>query len=180
MIIVGGIMRSGKSLFSSQLARRKGFSCISTDHLILLLRDVFPESGIGEAGRNYHELCDRFFPFCTKLIDRLGEDEYQDYIIEGYYIRPRDIIGKVAAENALFFGYPEISPEEKFAQLREFGKRQPCYTNEIADKKLFAYVNQWIGESKELQQECLAHNLRFVDMSSSFKSRFDELLDLFA
>lgn len=180
MIIVGGIMRSGKSLFSSQLARRKGFSCISTDYLILLLRDVFPESGIGEAGRKYHELCDRFFPFFTKLIDTLREDEHQDYVIEGYYIRPRDIIGRVDARNALFFGYPEITPEEKLKQLREYGKSHTCYTNEIADEKLFDYVNKWIRESKALRQECLEHDLRFVDVSSQFKSKVDETFDLFA
>lgn len=180
MIIVGGVMRSGKSLFSSQLARRKGYSCISTDYLILLLRDLFPESGIGEPGRKYDELCDRFLPFCSKLIARLGEDDLQDYVVEGYYIRPRDVSNLVDTRNVLFFGYPEILPEAKLKQLREYGMRHTCYTNEMSDEKLLSYVRHWIVESQALRQECLDLNLRFVDVSDGFTPLFDELLEIFA
>jgi predicted kinase len=57
IFVVGGIMRSGKSIFSQRIVDELGFSHIPTDHLIIALQKALPNIEISQRGLSYDELC---------------------------------------------------------------------------------------------------------------------------
>jgi hypothetical protein len=163
-ILIGGAMRSGKTQLAEALARQIGFSCLSGDCLILALRDSFPQTGVGQAGKSFDELCDAFFPFLERLLSHVGKSSRVHYVIDCHFIRPRDVKRLGADCKGLFLGFPGVVPEARVSQLRTFGAANDCYTNGMEDAELLARVNRWIEYSRVLRKECLDHQVPFLDV----------------
>ncbi|NML17484.1 AAA family ATPase [Azohydromonas caseinilytica] len=163
-ILIGGAMRSGKTQVAESLAKRLGFSYLSSDSLVLTLRDCFPEIALGGQGKSYDELCDAFLPVLEKLFFYLGKNSSMNYVVDGHFIRPRDIQKFGLSCKAFFLGFPGIDPEMRLSQLRAYGKTAECYTNNMEDADLLERVNRWVEYSKSLRKECLEYEVPFLDV----------------
>ena len=163
-IIIAGAMRSGKTQLAEALSRSLGLSFLSSDHLVLALRDTYPETGVGAPGKSFDELCDAFAPFLEKLLSHFSKNSRLNYVIDGHFIRPRDIRRFGPDCRALFLGYPGAVPEARVDQLRAYGKAFDCFTNGIGDDELLERVNRWVEHSRMLRKECLECQVPFLDV----------------
>ena len=164
-------MRSGKTLLSKRLADKLNFSHIPTDHLILAIQKALPNTGIGQRGLSYDELCNRFKPVLIALLDSLESEKECHFVVDGYYIRPEDILEKEGSLKAYFLGYPDITPYEKVSLMRRYGKTQPCYTNKMNESRVFRYAEEWIHDSKKLLLACCEYDKEFINVSYNFDER---------
>jgi hypothetical protein len=169
IFVIGGTMRSGKTILSKRIISDFGFSHIPTDHLVIALRKACPNSGVGSHGLTYDELCDRFKPVLIALLASLASEEGSSYVVDGYYIRPNDIVEKERSLKAYFLGYPNMTPRDKVLQIRRYGKTRSCYTNQMTDSTLFRNVEKWIEESKKLVQTCNEYEKEFFNVSHDFE-----------
>lgn len=163
-IIIGGAMRSGKTRLAEALSRALSFSCLASDSLILSLQKVYPGSGIGAQGKSFDELCDVFAPFLENLLFHFRESSNVQYVIDGYFIRPRDIERFGPDCHAMFMGYPSAVPEARLDQMRDYGKAFGCFTNSIDDGGLLERVKRWVEHSRALRKECLQYQVPFLDV----------------
>jgi hypothetical protein len=165
-ILIGGMMRSGKTRLATRLFREYGFCLVQTDPLILALQQALPEMGIGQRHQSYEALCDALQPFLVALLKVLAQDASIDYVVEGYYIRPKDIEAFPTAFAPFFLGYNLVSRQEKIGQIRAYARDHPCYTSTMADETLQRYVESWLVQSKALAADCARRNLPFLDTSA--------------
>ena len=163
-LLICGAMRSGKTALAESMAKRLGFSYLPSDSLVLALRESFPEIGFGTPGKNLDELCDSFAPFLEKLLLQLGKNNRMSYVIDGHFIRPRDVKRFGPNCRALFLGYPGAAPEARVEQLRAYGKVYDCFTNNIEDGELLNRVTRWVEHSRALREECLENQVPFFDV----------------
>jgi hypothetical protein len=155
-------MRTGKTALAVSRAKNLGISYLPSDSLLLALREAFPETGIGMPSKSLDELCDGFAPFMEKLLLQLGKNSRMSYVIDGHFIRPRDVKRFGPNCRALFLGYPGAVPEARVDQLRAYGKVYDCFTNNIEDSELLSRVTRWVEHSRALRKECLEHQVPFL------------------
>lgn len=178
-IIIGGAMRTGKTLVADALARRTGFPYLGTDSLILALRDCFPETAIGHKGKSFDELCEAFIPFLNRYLHHASQAGRGSHIVEGHFIRPKDVAQLAANTSAVFFGYPEADPQEKLQQLKSYAAASvPDGAETDDDEKLLKQINRWIDFSRELREQCRQHDILFVDTSHQDVSYCDSNMEL--
>lgn len=178
-IIIGGAMRTGKTLVADALARRTGFPYLGTDSLILALRDCFPETAIGHKGKSFDELCEAFIPFLNRYLHHASQAGRGSHIVEGHFIRPKDVAQLAANTSAVFFGYPEADAQEKLRQLK-------AYAASIAhdwmegedDEKLLKQITRWIDFSRDLRDQCRQYDILFVDTSHQDVTYCDSNMEL--
>jgi hypothetical protein len=163
-LLICGAMRSGKTALAESLAKNLGFAYLPSDSLLLALRESFPETGIGAPSKSLDELCDSFAPFLEKLLLQLGKNSRVSYVIDGHFIRPRDVKRFGPNCRALFLGYPGAVPEARVEQLRAYGKVYDCFTNNIEDSELLGRVTRWVEHSRALRKECLENQVPFLDV----------------
>jgi hypothetical protein len=163
-ILICGAMRSGKTALAESMAKSLGFSYLPSDSLVLALRDSYPDIAISTPGNSLDELCDSFAPFLEKLLLQLGKNSRMSYVIDGHFIRPRDVKRFGPNSRALFLGYPGAVPEARVQQLRAYGKVYDCFTNNIEDSELLSRVTRWVEHSRALRKECLENQVPFLDV----------------
>lgn len=165
-IIIGGAMRTGKTLVADALSKRTGFPYLCTDSLILALRDCFPQTAIGQKGKSFDELCEAFIPFLNRFLHHSDEAGRCSHIVEGHFIRPKDVSQLGANSTAVFFGYPEADPQEKLQQLKAYAASAAHEGSEMDDdEKLLKQINRWIDFSRDLREQCRQFGILFVDTS---------------
>jgi len=178
-LIVGGITRSGKSEFCKRMVQYHHYSHVSIDSEIFAFKHVYPELNIRFGTLDYDVICDNLLPFLTKQLEHMSRDNGFQYVVETYHIRPSDIPRLRASMNcnAVFFGFPTISVDQKVRDIREYSANNSCWTEELSEEELYSSVQRYITKSQALRDECAAHDVRFVDTSSKFCATLDALID---
>ncbi|MDZ5460253.1 hypothetical protein [Azohydromonas lata] len=178
-IIIGGAMRTGKTLVADALSRRTGFPYLGTDSLILALRDCFPETAVAQKGKSFDELCEAFIPFLNRYLHHAGMAGRGSHIVEGHFIRPKDVSQLAANTSAVFFGYPEADPQEKLQQLKAYAAASSQEGGEVdEDEKLLKQINRWIDLSRDLRDQCNQFDILFVDTSHQDVSHCNSNMEL--
>ncbi len=93
-----------------------------------------------------------------------------------YHITPKlyaEYIDKSCCE-IYFLGYPNISIEEKFKQIREFDTIYD-WTNEKDDFIVKKHIRDYIEISKWFKGECRKYDLPFIDVSENREQVLKEL-----
>jgi len=168
-------MRSGKTRLSKHLQLEHSYNLIQTDHLILALQKAYPSTGVGKPGFSYESLCEAFSPFLRELLSQLAQDTEQNYIVEGYYIRPSDANELRPAFYPIFLGYPLIGIDQKIQQIRDYSRDHECYTSDFSDADLRGYVTRWIDQSRDLAQVCANARIPFFDTGSGIQLALNHL-----
>ena len=104
--------------------------------------------------------------------------EQINFVIDVYQLFPIDVIqNNIDDVEFIFFGYPEISIDEKMTQIRNYSS-PGSWTEEMPDKKLRLIIQTYIAESKIMRKQCVENNLTFIDMSYDFTSSLGKAIEL--
>ena len=71
--------------------------------------------------------------------------------------------------------YPNITKEDKFNLLRKYDK-ETDWTRKRTDEELLDTIDKLITLSKEIEQDCLKHNIPFIDTSKDLIQDIEEAL----
>lgn len=179
-IIIAGVPRAGKTTLCSYLAESLKYQHLAMDTIVEGLEVAFPETGIE------HTDCWEFLPTCKKLIPfikKVSSTSNYDKLsyrlaFDLYHITPEDYIKNINKNycDIYFLGYPNVSVEEKFKQVRKFDTIYD-WTNGKEDVVVKEHIKDYIDISKWFQEECKKYDLPFIDVSENRENILAELAD---
>ena len=182
-LIVGGVVRSGKTIFCKKLVETFSISHIPVDKMVVSLHNVFPSYNIRHSNINYQERCDNLAPFLYDFMMQIKKNGKFIYVFDSYHILPKHVSLKVDLRffHVLFFGYPRISVDAKCKHIRDYAMCHGCWTRAKYqdDNDLKEAVKNSIEKSKKLQQECEKYGFTFVDTSTDFENKIKSLVQNF-
>jgi hypothetical protein len=172
--IICGAARSGKSILARRLQEKHKISWILGDAIVSSMEDAFPGLGVAHHG-NLQEIGDRFAE-CIKFL--LWNYDYAGcgYVLDTTHLYPRHVIGmreKIGIVPAVFVGYAEADPDEKFRQVREHDPARNWWTSELSDAELEKLIRAQIGKSSQLREACVELGIPYVDVSQHFWESLD-------
>jgi hypothetical protein len=130
--IVGGASRSGKSILARRLQEKFKISWILGDGIVSSMEGAFPDLGISHRGA-LQDIGDRFADFIKFLLWHYGYAGC-GYVLDTTHLYPRHIITmreKIGNVAAIFLGYTQADPGEKFRQIRRFDPKN-WWTSELS------------------------------------------------
>jgi hypothetical protein len=175
LYILGGAPRSGKTLLSRRMLAEKGIAHFPVDALVGMLAYAMPELEVHHSqefiikSEKVGKLTKHLFGFFVA--------QNEPYLLEGDAILPSQVnefVLEHADTKACFTGYPEITPEQKLRDLREFGEGQKDWTNNESDEALLWMLERAIRFSAYLKKECSLYGIPFFDSSVDFKKAFND------
>jgi hypothetical protein len=169
--LLGGSQRTKKTTVAETLVRREAIPFVGTDAFAFVLEHAAPQVGIG-LSMPASERRVAFFPFLRALI-HCQTLTTPRYLIEGEAIAPEDV--PLLAEEfpvvACFVGYDSLSVDELLV-------KRPSWVESLHDDAREALVAQTIERSHELQEECRAIGLPYVDVSGPHDDAVDRVIDV--
>ena len=173
-IILIGASRSGKSTLTKLLNNKiNNATIIKTDLLRLAFREtLYKDKSINtnalKEDPNYINFILSYYNYANK------------YDIE--YIKVIDTVDFDPKDSKLFensimicLGYPNITPEEVVSNWRKFDTDLD-WTKKKSDEELIQIAKTEINKSKQLQDECQKHNVKFIDTSFNRNDILKKLL----
>lgn len=165
-IIIAGVAKSGKSTLCEMICEKVKINHIPLDYFTAAMKRNFPECGIKSdviINDTSEKLC--------KLINTISsiiDDSEEKFIIDSAHIMPRDIINNVNLDkwDIIFIGYPNISVDDKFSDIRKY--ERVGWTAKRTNDDLKDTIKQLINISKIIEKECHQYNIKFIDASNSF------------
>lgn len=169
-VIIAGVPRAGKTTLCSFLANSTKYQHLTMDTITKALEVSFPETGI------VHTKCWDFLDTSKKLI-KFVQNIVSTYkydklpyrlALDLYHITPQDYIENIDKDccSIYFLGYPDISLEEKFNQIRIFDNDYD-WTSRRKDDELLEEIDKYIEISKFLKDECHRYKLPFINVSNN-------------
>lgn len=175
-IFIAGIARSGKSTFAKKLNKDREYNYLPLDHLTSSIKHNFPEIGIKSkvvidetSSKKQAQLLSRF----TRTISGTGEL----FLIDSAHILPEDLNDCLDREkwDIYYFGYPNISPEEKFTQIRKYDNEHD-WTRKRDDEELLGMVKDLVSLSKTVEETCQKLNIPFIDTSNGIEEAINKII----
>lgn len=169
-IIIAGVPRSGKTTLCSQLVQNLQYQHLTMDIIMIAFEKAFPQTEIRHTdGWDFIKTSKSFVNF-MKIITQTGNYNKLNYklVFDMYHITPKDYYENIDKDSCdiYFFGYPNISVEEKILEIRNFDTEHD-WTSKVNDKVLLEHVKDYIEISKWLQKECEKYKLPFIDISKN-------------
>lgn len=156
-----GPSRCGKTTTASYLSEKYGYTHIIMDAVIETMTDVAPELGIRHGNLESEEFKNFLASYTKNLF------KYTKHNIIDLEKLPPDFVKQFVNEDesiVIYMGYPNISPEEKLAQMREHDTKFD-WTRNLSDEELLELLRHHIETSKKLKQEAEDHGITFIDTS---------------
>ena len=168
-IFIGGVSRSGKSTVCTFLADNLKHNHIPLDYFTASLKRNFPQCGI-KSSVIINDTSEKLASLLSTVINVI-DDTGEKFIIDSAHIMPKDILKVIDLEkwDVYFFGYPNISKEEKFSLIKKYDKKTD-WTVRKSDDELMDIFEKLIEISKKIQKECQIYNIKFIDTSKNFTS----------
>jgi len=183
-LIVGGVVRSGKTIFCKKLVETFSISHIPVDKMVVSLHNVFPSYNIRHSNINYQERCENLAPFLYDFMEQNKKNGKFIYVFDSYHILPEHVFLKLDLRffHVFFFGYPAITVNEKCKYIKDYAKKHGCWTEGCYrdDRALKQAVENSIEKSKKLKQESEKYGFTFVDTSYDFEKTINKLVDKLA
>lgn len=173
--IICGASRSGKSILARRLQEKFKISWILGDAIVSGMEDAFPDLGVSHHG-NLQEIGGRFANYMKFLLWNYNYARC-GYVLDSTHLYPRHIIGmreKIGSVPAVFLGYAEADPGQKFQQIRSFDPAANWWTSELSDTELKQLIHAQISKSIELREACSNLDLPYVDVSRHFLESLDK------
>lgn len=152
----------GKTTICFKLAQSLKYQHFVMDSLVIAFENVFPKTKV------LHTDCWDFIktskyltPFVNQLTQTKGYDKMPYKLaIDLYHITPKDYFQKIDKEKCeiYFFGYPDISSEEKLKEIRTYDTKWD-WTNKESDEVVIKHIQSYIEISKWLEKECQKYHL---------------------
>ena len=177
-IIIAGVPTAGKTTLCSYLAQSLKYQHLTMDAIVKGLEVAFPETGVK------HTDCWEFIPTSKQLIafiKKISSTSNYDKLpyrlaFDMYHITPQEYAENINKEccDIYFLGYPNISLEEKYQQIRKYDTIYD-WTCQREENVLKKHIKDYIEISKWFQKECEKYELPFVDVSENREERLKEL-----
>ena len=167
-IIIAGVPRAGKTTLTSILAKSLKYQHLAMDAIIMSFDVCFPEINIKHTDCwDFIETSKNFIKFMKRMTETDNYNKF-DYRLafDLYHITPKDFSDNIDKNlcDIYFLGYPNISIEEKFKQIRKFDSEFD-WTSHKEDSLVLEHISKYIEISKWLSDECKKYNLQFIDVS---------------
>ena len=182
LYIIGGASRSGKTLLARRAVAEKKIPYFPLDALFGAFANGAPDIGV----RYEDSLMDRpakMWPLAKHLFNFFPKEE-RDYLIEGDSILPSQINELVIEQKPIkccFFGYTELTKDEKIALVRKHHQGEVDWTRGISDEEMLKLIEEMIEFSRFLKEECEKYGIKYFDVSHDFEGpRNDAFEYLFA
>lgn len=176
--IIGGTPRAGKTTLADRLHLEKGVSIIPHDFIIKAFHETFPQLGIFHCDKAPPESTDHMFPFMKSYLDHWG---HNTFVLDTAYLTPAHFAAAGFHEKykIAFLGYSDLSVEEKLWQIRQYPNPINDWTKDFSDDEMRPMVEDMLGYSKRVEQECAETGIRFFNTGRDFdavqKAAFDYL-----
>jgi hypothetical protein len=182
LYLVGGPMRTGKSIIARRFNEQTGVSAISTDHIVSMLMAGLPKLGLDlsrDGWKDSKTRAERVAPMVEAHAASI-EWELRPWLIEGELLPDsvRRIQGRIGSRTRVcFIGDIETTVEAKARRLREHGEfdrldwlrgRSQAYMLDIATRVLAA--------SREYQAAADRLDVPFFDMAPDFNASMERVL----
>lgn len=137
------------------------------DYFVSSFKYNIPEAGITSNVVIEKESSKKLSKFLSRIIEIIDFVNNEDkYLIDSAHLYPEDIIQYIDKEKweVYFLGYPNISVEEKFEELRKYV--HGGWPAKKSDEELKDTLKELIKISKEIERQCRKHNINFIDASN--------------
>ena len=165
-LIIAGISRGGKTSICKEIVKKLDYQYIGMDRIVRAFQNHFPKTGIVHNNRFFN-----VSPHLAPVLNSMLEDNIEDKVlIDTYHLVPEDYAKYINQEicNICFIGFPDISVEEKFKQMRKYEQRQE-------DKQK---CKRLIEVSQFLKAECEKWNVPFLNTSYEREKAIAEFANL--
>lgn len=176
--ILGGASRSGKTLLARRAVAEKQIPYFPMDALFGALVHGMPELGI----RYEDSLLDRpvkMWPMTKHFLNFFFKEE-QEFLFEGDTIIPSQVSELLAEGKPVkccFLGYAELAKDEKLKLVREHHQGDIDWTKDIPDEEMMPMIEEMIGFSRYLREECGKYGLAYFDISHDFEGVRNQAFD---
>ncbi len=178
-IIILGIPRAGKTTLSKMIAKKyDNYIPIDTDSIRDAFQYALPKTEINKYKGN--GMKDDFPKFIQQLLywKSYNNKEYR-YIIDSTDINPSKAkeLFDTNENLIIFLGYPNITSEEVLKNCRKYDKEN-SWSTQISDIELKEdYLDRFVSNSKQLEQECEIYGLKFYDTSKDREKVLEEIIE---
>ncbi len=169
-IITAGVPRAGKTTICSKLAQSLKYQHLAMDSIMISLEKSFPETGVLHTDCwEFIKTSNVFIKFMKEISKTSNYDKFEYRLaFDLYHITPKDYYENIDQDccEIYFFGYPNISIEQKFKEIRKFDTEYD-WTSKSEDSVVIDHITKYIEISKWLQKECEKYKLPFIDISNN-------------
>jgi adenylate kinase family enzyme len=164
-IFIAGVAKSGKSTFAEKICANNKYNHIPLDYFASSLKHNFPETKI-TSNVVIEEPSSSNLALLLSRVMNIMNDKDEPFIIDSAHILPRDIIKYIDKDkwDIYYFGYPNITSQDKFNLLRRFDGNE-SWTRKRTDEELLNTLTKLVELSKQIEKECKQYNLTFIDTS---------------
>lgn len=160
-LIIAGISRGGKTTTCYEIMKKMNYQYMQMDIIVRAFQDNFPETGITHADL-FFNVSKKLAPFLNTCVESF---EKGNLLMDVYQLTPEDYVKYINRDvcDVCFIGYPDISVEEKFCEMRKYEQREE--DNQKTDEELKQKCQKLVGQSKYLKTECEKWNVPFLNTS---------------
>lgn len=177
--IIAGVPRAGKTTICHHLATTLKYQHLAMDSLVIAFEKVFPNTGVLHTDCwDFIKTSKNFAPFLEALCQtKCYEGLNYKLAFDLYHITPKDYMENIDQKKCsiYFFGYPNISVQEKFKEIRKFDTKND-WTSHEDDLVVLEHLTKYIEISKWLQKECEKYHLPFIDISKNREDVIEEFI----
>lgn len=171
-IFLIGPSRAGKTSMASKLTTY-GYNHIIMDSIIETMMECFPDLNIQHGNLDSPEFHSFLKSFCKNTFKYTKSN-----IIDLEVLSPSFANELVQPDESflIYLGYPNISPEEKLAQIRSHDTVFD-WTRNISDDELKRNLQLHIQKSKMLQEEAKKYGYTFIDTSFNREETLNKFIE---
>lgn len=177
LLFIGGAARTGKGILVRRLLAEMQFSYLSLDVLKMGLTRGVPEYEINpDDGPKI--VAERLWPLVREMSVNLVEEGI-DYAIEGELLPSHvDAFRQAHPEQVrgCFLGYGEIAPAQKLREIRAHAGYPNDWSSVYLDSTLLELIEEMIGFSRYLRDECARYGFPYFDTSHDFVGTLDRVM----
>jgi hypothetical protein len=174
LLIVGGAPRTGKGIIARRLLVETRMPYLSLDVLKMGLVHAVPSLGVDPDASSI-AVSEQLWPLVRAMAVNMIETGVP-YIIEGEILPKHvDELGRLhpGEVRACFLGYAGIEPQRKLREVREFGGHPNDWTSTSPDAEELGLIEDAIGFSRYLSDECARLGIAYFDTSRDFLPTLD-------
>jgi 2-phosphoglycerate kinase len=175
--ILTGVAKSGKSLVSKEIIKKKQLPLVSSDHIMMMLAKnnmgINPNASDSSVSKDLE-------PFLFAMIETMIENN-EDYVIEGVHFNTSFI--KLLKEkfsdqiSVVYLGYKDSKVEDKVSELKRFkDKLQNDWIFHHKDS-IQEIVDYLIKESNRLYKECKENRITYIEVKN-IQEQVSEIIEI--
>lgn len=175
-IFIGGVARAGKSTIAERISENNIYNHLPVDYIASSFKRNFPNCGINDKVIIDSDSSAKLSLFLSAVIEKINKRD-EKFVVDSAHIMPKDIIKYLDKDKweIIFVGYPNISIEDKFDNIRMFDSKT-AWTRNYNDEEMLKFIKGLIETSKKIERECREYNIKFVDTSENFFETIGEIV----